>query len=320
MYKNSNSTLGYVSIFLCCLTSAISFVFISHLNKTHNQMISIAITFSYAAILFNLFNIKNIINLYSSVAKNFKLIFNMNVVTLFNWLSSFICLNYLDPATAICINLSVLTVTLFFILTPLDKMKENKHLVFSILLIVTSMTLIIKQHVSTASHADIKTIILGLAWCVLGGVTGAFIGIHSEGMGKAGFSVTQILATRFYLLIMISIIGFFFVPHSMPVVIDWKYYLLASLIIVIFPLVMYQTAIKTLGALIVSLIEPFTPVITYLFQILVGDYQFNLLTVILLIISSSAIIWFVRIEQNIARTKKLVREKNIREQAFSGAN
>ena len=304
--KDSNHTLGYISIFLCCLTSAVSFVFISHLNKTHDQMISIALTFSYAAILFNLCNLKKIISLYSSVAKNFKLLFRMNVMTLLNWVSSFMALNYLDPATAFCIILSVVSITLFIIFTPLNKIKDNKHLVFSILLIMISMALIIKQSVDTTLLTDTKVIMFGVAWCVLGGITGGLIGTSSEGMGKAGFSITQILATRFYLLIIVSAIAFFIIPHTTPVVIDWKYYLLSSLVIVIFPLVMYQTAIKSLGSLVVSLLEPFTPVITYLLQISVGDYKFNIFTIILLLISSGAVIWFVRIEQKIAREKRLL--------------
>lgn len=303
--KNSNHTVGYISIFLCCLTSAVSFVFISHLNKTHDQMVSIAVTFGYAAILFNLFNIKNIMSLYSSVAKNFKLIFRMNVMTLLNWVSSFMALNYLDPATAFCIVLCVISITLFIILTPLSKIKENKHLVFSILLIMTSMALIIKQHIDTSLLTNSKMIMTGVTWCIIGGISGALIGTSSEGMGKAGFSVTQILATRFYLLIIVSSVAFFFIPHTVPVVIDWKYYLLSSFIIVIFPLVMYQTAIKSLGSLIVSLLEPFTPVFTYILQVLVGDYQFNLLTALLLVASSTAIIWFVKVEQDISREKRL---------------
>lgn len=308
--KNSNHTVGYISIFLCCLTSAVSFVFISHLNKTHDQMVSIAVTFAYATIMFNLFNIKNIISLYSSVAKNFKLILRMNVMTTLNWVSSFMSLNYLDPATAFCIILCIVSITLFIILTPLSKIKENKHLVFSILLIMTSMALIIKQHIDTSLLTNTKMIMMGVAWCVVGGISGALIGTSSEGMGKANFSVTQILATRFYLLIIVSSVAFFIIPHTAPIVIDWKYYLLSSFIIVIFPLVMYQTAIKSLGSLIVSLLEPFTPVFTYILQVLVGDYQFNLLTALLLVASSTAIIWFVRVEQNISRQKRLAGEMN----------
>ena len=72
--ENQNHAVGYVSILLCCLASAISFVFIAHMTKTHDQMLSIAITFSYAVVMFNVFNIKNISYIYSSVVKNIKLI------------------------------------------------------------------------------------------------------------------------------------------------------------------------------------------------------------------------------------------------------
>jgi drug/metabolite transporter (DMT)-like permease len=300
--RTDNPVIGYFSIFMCCLATAISFVFIANLNKTHNQMLSIAITFGYATLLFNLINFKKIFHLYTLVGKNIKLLSKMNLLTLVNWLSSFMTLNYIDPATAICIILSIVTITLFFVYTPLNQIKNNKHLVCSILLILMSMSLIIKHHVS--SFETVRASILGFSWCVLGGISGAFIGTHSERMGKAGFSVTQILATRFYLLILLGIIGFYFMADGSPVVIDWKYYLLASLVVVIFPLLMYQTAIRSLGALIVSLLEPFTPVFTYFLQVMVADYQFNWMTVMLLVISSLAIVWFVKIEQNIAAKRK----------------
>jgi drug/metabolite transporter (DMT)-like permease len=315
--KYENPALGYIAIFLGSLTSAISFVFIAHLNQTHNEMLSIAITFGYAAILFNLLNLNRAKNLYSSVASNFKLISRMNFVTLINWLCTFFSFNYIDPATAICISFSMITVTLFFILTPLNKISKNKHLVFSILLILASMALIIKQHADVTLHANYKMIGLGVFWSVLGGITGAYIGIYSEGMSKAGFSVTQILATRFYLLVAISSFAFLIIPHSTPIVIDWKYYLFATLIIVFFPLIMYQTAIARLGPVIVSLLEPFIPVLTYVFQTITGDNEFNFLTISLLGISSIAIIWFVRIEQKLAREKNLLRQENTLEQAIN---
>lgn len=309
--QQSNPAAGYVSMFFCCLTSAISFVFIAHLNKTHNQMLSIFITFGYAVILFNLFNIKKIRNLYSSVFRNLKLLFYMNIMTLFNWISSFLALSYIDPATAVCIDLCVISIVLFFMLTPLKKIKENKHLALSVMFILLSMALIVKQYVSISSDANMKAIMLGVFWSVVSGVSGAFIGLCSEGMGNAGFSVTQILSTRFYLLIATSGILFFLLPDAAPLNIDWSYYLLSSLVIVIFPLVMYQTAVKKLGVLIVSLLEPFTPVMTYFLQISIGDYRFNLLTILLLVMSSGAVIWFVRIEQSTARMRNIVEKEQV---------
>lgn len=297
-----NPRLGYISIFLCCVANAVSFVFIAHLNQTHNEMLSIAMTFGYAIILFNLFNYKSLMSLYSNVSKNFKLTLRMNVITLFNWLSSFMALNYLDPATAFCIILGVVAVTIFIVSTPRHKIKDNLHLAICVLLILVSMGLIINQYAHTALHSNVTTLTIGTLWCVLGGVTGAFIGTNSEKMGKAGFSISQILATRFYLLVIVSSVAFFITAPNEPIAIDWKYYLLSSLVIVFFPLIMYQMAIKSLGTLIVSLLEPFTPVITYFLQVLLlGAYQFNLLTFSLLTIASGSIIWLAGVEQNMAR-------------------
>lgn len=304
LVKTDNPVVGYFSIFMCCLATAISFVFIGYLNKTHNPMLSIAVTFGYAILLFNLLNFKKFFQLYTLVVHNFRLLVRMNFLTFLNWLSSFMTLNYLDPATALCIILSIVTITLFFMYTPFNQIKNNKHLVYSILLILMSMSLIIKNHIDIVSLKNMKVNMFGLLWCFVGGVSGAFIGTHSEKMGNAGFSVTQILATRFYLLTIMGLVGFYLIPHHMPVIIEWKYYLISSFIIVIFPLLMYQTAIAALGSLIVSLLEPFTPVFTYFLQITVADYKFNWITVSLLLFSSVAIISFVKIEQGLVMQRK----------------
>lgn len=305
MNKTKNFNLGYACIFLCCFATAISLVFISHMNITHNIMLSIFMTFAYATLIFNAINFRNILYIYTLVFQNKKVLLQMNLVTLFNWLSTFMALRYLDPATALCLILGILSVTIFFISTPIYQFKSNKHLCCSVLLVLFSLGLIVRQHVVFNSGEEhLHNMLLGLAWCTLGGVMGAFIGMSSEAMGKVGFSVTQILATRFYLLTFVAGLVFLFMNHG-PIVIDWKYYLLSSLVIVFFPLLMYQTAVRELGTLLVSLLEPFSPVLAYVLQVVIGDYRFNITMISLLLFSCLAIIWFVRIEQNI-QIKKFI--------------
>ncbi len=176
-------------------------------------MLSIFLTFGYAIIVFNLVNLRKIHALYRSTFLNAKIVLQMNIFILFNWLSTFMSLHYLDPSTALCINLGILSITIFFISIPLHKLKENKKLGYSVLLVLFSMTLIVRQHINMLSQLLMRNVAFGLFWCALGGVTGAFIGISSESMGKAGFSITQILATRFYLLTLVSCIALFYVPH-----------------------------------------------------------------------------------------------------------
>lgn len=304
MFKNSSPQFGYIFIALCCISNAISFVFIAHINKSYDEMLSIVMVFSYATLLFNLFNFKCLGSLYRNLSKNYMAALLMNVATLFNWVGSFLSLSYIDPATAICINLSTVAITTFFIWIPFNKIQQNKHLLLAILLIIGSMILIINQHASTVMHSNLKAIALGVGYSVASGIAGGFVGIYSEKLSKSGFSVSQILATRFYLLIIVCGIILAFTAAHEVIAIDWKFYFLSSIIIVFFPLVMYQAAIKALGSLIVSIVEPFTPVITYFIQISVGGYQLNWLTVLLLLIASGSVIWLIRLEQNLAAQRQ----------------
>ncbi|MCX7123628.1 MAG: hypothetical protein NTV32_08215, partial [Gammaproteobacteria bacterium] len=289
---------GYICILLTSFANAVSFVFISHLTRNTNAFLSIFMTFSYALIIFNAIQFKKLSKLYSAVFSNKKVLLQMNVATLVNWFSTFMALRYLDPATTLCITLGVLSITIFFISTPLNQFKANKHLGISVLLVLLSLGLIVRQYIQNfplASHSS--HLGLGLFWCIIDGISGACIGLASEAMGKAKFTVTGILATRFYLLVFVSAIALiFFHPVAILQEIDWKYYLLSSVVIVFIPLLMYQIAIRELGTMIVSLLEPFSPVLTYILQISMGYGRFNLLTLIFLALASAAVVWFVRIE------------------------
>ena len=88
---------------------------------------------------------------------------------------------------------------------------------------------------------------------------------------------------------------------------------------VFFPLLFYQAAIRELGSLIVSFLEPFTPVLAYFLQVAIGDTRFNIVTLILLAIASSSIIWFVRIEKRRSDQKIIVATKNNLEQQYANS-
>jgi drug/metabolite transporter (DMT)-like permease len=306
MLLDQSKNWGYFSMFLCCITNAVSFVFIAHINKSHNEMLSLAMISGYAILLFNGINFKSLDQLYQKVRKNICLFSLMNFLTFINWLSGFSSLSYLDPATVMCIELAISAVVTFLIMTPLKQFLANKHLVLCIVLILFCMTLIIGQHIAITSNLSNSHLALGFFWCFLGGLSAAYIGIYSVRMDIAKFSVTEILATRFYLLAIFGFAMIFFSSSHTEILqqIDWKYYFLASLIVVFFPLIMYQVSVKAIGPLQVSLLEPFTPVIAFFLQIATGSYSFNLITLSLLILSCVGVIWLVKTEQNLT-TKKM---------------
>jgi drug/metabolite transporter (DMT)-like permease len=302
--KSSHASFGYAAILTCCVASAVSNVFIFNMNKSHNVMLSIAMIFAYATIIFTLLNIRNLPSFYRRYVNNLGTLFKMNVVTVFNWMGTFMALQYIDPASVACISLGLTAVANFVILTPLSRYKHQLHLLLCMVCILVSMALIVVQHTLAASEHLGPHVWRGIIWAVVGGLVGGYIGVFSEKLGQAEFSVTQILATRFQLLVLVGIVGLLTTHQQVAIHIDWRFYLLSSLIVVFLPLFMYQTAIKLLGSIQTALLEPFAPVITYFLQVIVfGQFIFNALSLILLVLLSGLIIWFVSIEQRLVRKR-----------------
>jgi drug/metabolite transporter (DMT)-like permease len=295
-HKHNNSNLGALYITLCCFSSAASFVFIAHLNQSHNELLSMALTFGYAIILFSLFNIKKLSSMFKIMLSQKRAMLGLNIATLFSWFGTFMALKYIDPATKISIGFGLIAVTNFFIATPLRSIGKNKHLLLCILFVMLNMGLVIGQYAVSSVHVSTEHMLFGLAWSVVGGIIGGFIGINSQRLHKAGYTATQVLATRFYFLVIVSVLILLFTARPTPLHIHWQYYLLSTALVVLLPLLMYHLAIESLGALIVSFVEPFTPVLTYFIQVIVLHYRFNLLTMVLLTLSSGGIILLVRME------------------------
>ena len=293
---NKNHNLGYIYITLCVLINSYAFVFISHMVRNHNEFLSLAMVFGYATILFTLVNIKKLPLLWGRVKNNFKALSLLNLVSFLSWLGAFISLKYIDPATKLALGFGIIAITNFFIKTPISEWFANKRLITCLLLVFISMVLIVTQYAAINVHLHPHTIYLGLGWAIFAGITGGFIGVYSEKVGHAGFTPTQILATRFYMLVLASIIILVFTKPALPAHLDWHYYLLGSVIIVLLPLLLYQTTIQHLGSVITALFESFTPVVTYFMQIAVSHYRFHLTTFLLLLFANLMILWLVRVE------------------------
>lgn len=302
--NNHHSNLGYFYISLCCISSAASFVFISHLNNHYSVLLSLTMTFGYAIILFTLWNYKHLKSMWSIAKSEKSALIMLNIATLFSWFGTFMALKYIDPATKISIGFGLIAVTNFFISVPLRKVAQHKHLLYCILFVILNMILVLWQFSVSNQHATTENIIIGISWAVVGGVIGGFIGINSQKLNKAGYNATQVLATRFYLLVIMSVLLLVLTDPTVSFAhIRWKYYLLSTALVVLLPLLFYHLAIENIGSLIVSFIEAFTPVITYFLQIIFLRFNFNWLSMCLIILSSIGIVILVRTEHK-ERIKK----------------
>lgn len=269
--------IGYIYIAFYCVFNALSFVFISVLGNAHGQAQSITYIFSSGIFLFNLFCLKNLQSLYLKVGKNVRAVLGLNITTAVSWLASFYALRFIDPATMLCIGMAVIPITTFFIVTPFKAYKSNAATLLSIIFVIFSMLLIIHENVQGLIIPVVTSnIIWGILISVVGGIFGAAIGTYSEVLSKTNFTVKEILAVRFYLLVLVSIL---ISIYTKALEFNWKtlqLFSVSAVVIVFLPLVIYQKSIQHLGSLTVSILIPFTPVLAYFMQLSLHKYHYNM--------------------------------------------
>ncbi len=268
--------IGYLYIAFYCVFNALSFVFISILGNAHGQAQSIIYIFSLGILLFNLFCFKNLQLLYLKVGKKFRAVLGLNITTAISWLASFYALRFIDPANMLCIGMAVIPITTFFIVTPIKEYKANIATLLSILFVIFSMLLIIHENVQELTVPMMgSNIFWGILISVVGGIFGAAIGTYSEVLSKAKFQVKEILAVRFYLLVLTSIL---ISIYNKTFEFNWQtlqLFSVSAVIIVFLPLIIYQKAIQHLGSLTVSILISFTPILAYFMQLTLHKYRFS---------------------------------------------
>jgi len=270
--------MGYMYVLFYCVFNAYSFVFISTLGDTHAQSLSIVTIFSLGLLLFNLLNIMKLGTLYKKLSRNLFPVVGINITSAASWLACFYALRFIDPASMLCIAMAIIPLTTLFMSTPLRLYKNNLPIIFSIVVVIFSMAIIINQNIlNLGSHSSGFYFFIGVIISIVGGIFGGAIGIYSERLHKANFTVSEILAVRFYFLIIVAVAVALF-SHSFNAMhwSDLKIYSFSAVIVIILPLVIYQKAISHLGSMVVSVLIPFTPILAYFMQLMIRQYPFHL--------------------------------------------
>lgn len=148
--------------------------------------------------------------------------------------------------------------------------------ILSIITVIFSMLIICYENLGNLNNINVGiSFLIGICISIWGGIFGAAIGTYSEKLYLNKFVVNEILAIRFYFLIisgvLIAILGHDFEINIQTI----KLFSFSAVFIVILPLVIYQKAIQHLGSLTVSMLIPFTPILAYFMQLGLHKYRFN---------------------------------------------
>lgn len=282
--------IGYLYLLLDCVLGAYAFVFFKELTGSHETASITLFTFVISVLFFHAVNMHRLRAMYRKVGLGYKNVVYLNIITMVRWLTSFYGLTYIDSATMLCIDMGMIPIAHFFAVTSPKDYKKHMSVLLSILFVLLSMGLIIHQNLVTFDTiSSYQNFCIGVFLAMIAGITGAYVGMFSEKLQKGGFAVSEILGTRFYLLLLATLgIAVWTDELSHIELADFKDYGLAALFIVIIPLFVYQKAIVHLGAFTVATYLPLTPIMAYFIELYKGKYDFERSTFIALMICSIA--------------------------------
>lgn len=255
---------GYLYITAFCLSIALSNVWIKHADYDNSLLIFSSSLLNF--LFYFLLHIKRLPSWREKVVTHLPNVALVNIATALAWISSNIyALPYIDPATQLCISLGTIPIASFFLFTPLKNYRESGFSMVALLATLISMGLIAYENIRRTGKPD--QYMIGGVTAIIGGLGTTFVGHFSEKLNKANFSASEVIFSRFPLLLFISFL--LAIKRGTLVQLklaDLKVLLASSFLVSLLTTFFYQSSIKKLGAFKASMFIPLSPICAYFMQ------------------------------------------------------
>lgn len=240
--------------------TAVSFTFIDKMGDLINPLFSLFFMALCATIWFNLVNYKNLTSLYKKCTQH-KLSYLLVAFTIgINWLCSIFAPNKSDPFVYLAAGFMTIAIC-GFVSNP---KKSRFHFYIEWICAVLLVACMISMHYSYTMHHN-KSTDIGLVLGIISGISGYYYIVLSNKFSKsANFSSSQILALRFWPLIII--LGIFIFSRHLASSLTWDsvfILLFMSFLSLIIPVFFLQQAITKFSASKLSVTLCITPVLTF---------------------------------------------------------
>ncbi len=266
-----STVVGVVFVLLFNLTQSTQIVTLGQILQTTDPVVVMLLTFSIAAVVFLTLQLPHVSALFSCLKRSPSNVIGLNVSTVLAWLSILFALKYIEPAAADAIGFAigpVITAVFWKQLRP-EKPVVRKELMASVGIIVgvIVLTLVSWHGISAMGEIPLRHLFVGFLGSVLCGIGVVGNTIFSKRLSEKGFTTGQLLAVRFFLLILV---GFAFWPAKVSLShFSSSFYEkigLISLFGVVLPLYILQLGIERCEPITISLILSLLPAFSYVAQ------------------------------------------------------
>lgn len=304
---DTKSKLGVAYVLLYCLVTAMSTVLISMTEQSTSSFYISFYSVLVSTLFFSVYLFKDFSSVKSLVKDNLAPILKINITTALIWLIIFYTLKTLDPVIVIVLFMGAVPVTSAFLTRKQVKSVEERNFDFwTALLILLLLVLSIADdfsrmiHVAQAGGAlslrgDLIHWSLDSLLVLSSGVITAYNNIYAKQLSQNGMSAPQVLAVRFYLLLLLSLGLIFLTGHNLAISSQAIGHLvIVAVLSIALPLYLLQKGIEKIEPMHVSFILPLMPMMVFCFQLFRANAVFHwdeflLVMLICLVIGYAAI-------------------------------
>lgn len=263
---------NYTYSFLYVLIASFSYIFMEYTVTTWSPVLSLIFSIFLATLYFHITNIHHIKATYTQAIKDKWNWLWVNLTVMVMWGAAFHSVFYIGPFGYLFLFYSTAAVFGFFF-----QVKNEKTIRFPRIISMIIIIFLIVIYIGFIEKHTNHYYLLGNFLAILSGTMSYAYSKTSFSFSKnTSLSATQILAIRFYALLIFSILLCWIEPFSVNLSLHilWHMALLAALSFIL-PLYFFQKAVLKVGPEAQSIFIAFSPAVTYLLKILI-DHQFDL--------------------------------------------
>lgn len=249
---------GYIDAILYIIFIAFSTIWIDHLGDQYNGLLLLGCSSLVAAIFFNAVSYKNFINIHKIILKDPANWLLLSITVVICWWLTY-------DATINSSARSFISI-LFITSATCSSLYTKKYIKLTLCLLSLGLISMIMPELNIKSFTE--SVIAGICFFY-------YFKISSKFCARHGLNVTEILAIRFYILIIVAFSVYFYQNHELflseP---SYQWYIVSAIPIFILlgianmvvPNYFAQSSSNRIGAPAFSTICSFVPVLTFLLQ------------------------------------------------------
>ena len=292
---------GYLAVLGYCIITAYYTLAIHSITQETDPYLLTLLMFLICLILFSAINLFSIKKILTKARRDLKNLFFINILTAINWIAVMWSLKYINPTPFIAIFMAFLPIFTFIISLFIKKSFNKKEFLFVLILLFSIIFFIHLNPIYKTNHFAVK----GALLCLLSTLVGAFYLIISEKFQhNTELSTSQLLAVRFYLLVVITAYltlhwgdGATTISEQLRQI-NYLQIITLSVLTTALPLYLLQQGIYSIGSAKVSYIIPATIIFTYILELAYKIVAPNFLQIVTLCVLTLVIVYLKKIKRH----------------------